>query len=375
MSHTSLAILAALLTNGCGDTSPPAERCEKPDLIFALSDASSSGFARWSVGHAPISTFGIELGRDAVLAKSRGSFFLLARLEDRIFPMNATCGNLDAPFATKPATGLGNPQDLSLAKDGTRWVTLFDTPTVLGIDGTGNSVGAIDLASLDDDGNPNASGVLVVGDIGTETLLVALERLDNRASKPEDYLQSTRPSALARLDPRTRSILSVSDLAGRNPFGAFVSSDGSLFLPTIGSVRFIDEADAGIVRIDEATLTSTLVLDERALGGSATTLAFGDSCGAAVVLGPSPNNATTVVTFDKRTFEMRTTVADSPLTSDNFYFTALAFRGDKLFVGDKRKVDAGYAIQSLSIAADCTVKLDEPLLYFPLPAVGIESVP
>ncbi len=366
--------LSALLAS-CGEEKPEVVPCVPPELILALSDASSSGFVGRTLDGGSRASYGIELGRDVVLAESGDRHFLVARLEDRVFPVDLACGTLTAPFSTKPSTGLGNPQDVAVSASGSRWVSLFDTPRVLEVNEAGTTLGDVDLSAFDDDGNPNASGLTVVSSDGVERLLVALERLENRATDPNDYLQSTRPSHLVEIDPSQRIVTRDRPLAGRNPFGPFVRNGESLFVATLGSVRYDDEIDAGIVRIDPNTLDSRLLASERALGGSVGAVAFSGGCGAAIVLGPSPANPTSLVLFDALSGEIRMGKVTSPLKSDQFSLTALAFRGSSLFVGDKRKSERGYPLDRLTIAGDCTATLDPAEAYYPLPVVSIQAVP
>jgi hypothetical protein len=70
-------------------------------------------------------------------------------------------------------------------------------------------------------------------------------------------------------------------------------------------------------------------------------------CGAAIVADPTPNvNATGLVTFHPDTGALVTSLAASPLKTDGFDLLAIAWKGDVLLVGDKRRASSGYPIHA-----------------------------
>jgi hypothetical protein len=138
------------------------------------------------------------------------------------------------------------------------------------------------------------------------------------------------------------------ELAGRNPFNVMAEHEGALFLAEPGNFDASDEAQAGIERFDTATSTTRLLVAERDLGGSVSEVAITDRCGAAIVAGPLPTvNPTSLVTFDPTSGQVLTT-ARSPLLgpTPGYDLQALAWRGDVLYVGDRRSGASGFRVHA-----------------------------
>ncbi len=317
-----------------------------------MSDYASSGVASVRVSDgAKESRFGVDLGKDPQLSRTRGRLFLLARDQDVVFELDPTCG---APLAKTSlhddaAKAIQNPHDVALDASGAMWVPRFNDGTLLVVRGEERHV--ISLADYDDDRNPQASAVRVVDTPRGERAFVALERLDRD-------LVSRRPSALLEIDTRTRAVVATHELQGRNPFGSMIEHDSVLYLAAPGDFNAANEDAAGLERFDPTTGTSRIVLRETDLGGSLAEAALTNGCGAAIVADPVKNvNATRLVSFDLRgTAKIVQGGASSPLATPGYDLQALAVHGKTLLVGDRRRsADGTYAVHTFDIRADCTL--------------------
>jgi hypothetical protein len=144
-------------------------------------------------------------------------------------------------------------------------------------------------------------------------------------------------------------------LAGRNPFNPMQEADGALFLAEPGNFDTMHEDGAGIERFDVATSTTRLVVSEKELDGSVAEIAVAGGCGAAIVAGPEWGvNPTSVVTFDPVLGKPSAPVL-GPTTG--YDLQGLAWRGNTLFVGDRRPNGAGYVVHVLEReGASCTLR-------------------
>ncbi len=347
----------------CSAPQAPISECgEARDFVVAMSDYASSGVASVRVADgSQESRFGVDLGKDPQLSRTRDRIFLLARDQDVVFELDTACG---APIAKtslhdESARGIQNPQDLALDAKGAMWVPRFNDGTLLVVHGNERHV--VPLAAYDDDKNPQPSAVRVVDTPRGERAFVALERLDTD-------LVSRRPSALLELDTSTREVVGTHALLGRNPFGAMTEHMGALYLAEPGNFDAADETAAGIERFDPRTSTSELLLRETELGGSVTELAFRDTCGVAIVADPVKNvNATRLVAFDLRgTPKLVQAGSTSPLATLGYDLQGLAVHGSTLLVGDRRKSSSGtYTVHTFEISADCKLARRETALSLP----------
>jgi hypothetical protein len=162
---------------------------------------------------------------------------------------------------------------------------------------------------------------------------------------------------MLRIDIATRKPEAVIDLAGRNPFNPMAELEGSLFLSEPGDFDSASDEAAGIERFDTATSTTRLLVTEKDLGASVVQVAVTKGCGAAIVAGPQPTvNPTSVVTFDPDSGKLLTPLA-APLLgpSAGYDLYGLTWRGDKLYVGDRRRGANGYPIHVFQRTEGCTL--------------------
>lgn len=336
-----LGIVAA----ACASSEPeaaPAAACESVELLVAASDYSSSvvcGAPRCELGPR---TSGIDLGKDPQLTMSGGRAFFLARDNELVFELDPACGTATARYSVHEAgaTRAANPHDVAVAPDGTLWVVLYNRPEILVLRG-GEIVAKIPLGSYDADGNPQADAIRIVDVGGVPKAFVTLERLDDA-----DLLRSKQPSQMLRIDVATRAVEAAVELAGRNPFNPMHEIDGALYLAEPGNFDAADEALAGIERFDTRTGATRLLVPERELGGSVSDIAVAPGCGVAIVAGPIPNvNPTSLVTFDPATGKVLS-AASAPILgpTPGYDLQGLAWRGDSLYVGDRRARAKGYEV-------------------------------
>jgi hypothetical protein len=355
-----LLVGAAWLVPACSsiDDTPSNGACSGVELIVATSDYNENGGA---ICGAPGSCArGTDLGSDPMLSLTNGRAFFLARDEDLLFEVDAACGQPTASLsltslAPIPADGIrrpANPHDVAAAPDGTLLVALYDTPKIA-IFGPGEKKPtAIDISAYDDDGNPQADAVNIVLVGGAPKAFVTLERLDDN-----DKLRSKQKSQMLRIDVATRTIEAAIDLQGRNPFNPMSELAGGLFMAEPGNFDAADDELAGIERFDTATSTSRLVVRERDLGGSVAEVSVTAGCGAAIIAGPQVDvNPTWLVTFDPETGRI-TSGKENPVLgpTPGYDLQGLAWRGDTLYVGDRRRGAAGYPVHVLTRKEGCVL--------------------
>lgn len=341
-------VLASLSSGACGSDSPAtvAVNCDGVELLVAASDYSESMLcgAPTRCERGP-STVSPELGKDPQLSISGGRAFFLARDNDRIYEVDPVCGYATDRYSIEieGARGLTNPQDVAVAADGSLFVTLFNVPRVAIMKG-GKVDGTIDLSTYDRlDGNPQANAIRIVDVGGVPKAFVTLGVLDD--SDGQRFFTSKRPSLMLRIDVASRKVEASIELAGRNPFNTMAQQGDLLFFAEPGNFDSDTDDFAGIERFDTATSTTRLLVRERDLGGSVSEVAVTDACGVAIVAGLAPANPTALVTFDPASGQVLASIRAPLLGPTSGYdLQGLAWRGNSLFVGDRRRGGAGYPV-------------------------------
>ena len=336
----------------CGTTAPAAQSqtsCDDVQVLVAASNLTSSEVCG-APNHCELGqlTTGANLGTDPQLAMSNGRTFFINRVGtpgDLIFELDPKCGRPIADGISVHGNAVAdvNPHDVAAAPDGSLFVVLYNVPRIDVIRGKAVE-STIDLSSYDDDGNPQAESIQIVDVGGVPKAFVALERLDD--NDPVNRLSSKRPSWMLRIDVATKKVEDTIVLAGRNPFNPMAVAGGALFLAEPGNFDALGEPAAGIERFDTSTSTTQLLVKEQDLGGSVAEIAVTDGCGAAIVAGPQTNvNPTSLVTFDPSSGKVLTSAA-APIfgPTPGYDLQALAWRGDSLYVGDRRPGASGYPI-------------------------------
>lgn len=371
-----LAMTITALPLACSSSSAPAAAtCKAPyDAIVAASDYSQGGSDLGGVtldGGASLPFKGIDLGGDPALASSNGRLFYLARDFDTIFELDPDCASprTKLDVSDPGSRGATNPQDVAAAANGALWIPRFNVATLLVLEKSGEK-SFVDLSSHDPDGNPNASAIRIESVSGAEKAFVTLERLDDA-----DKFASTLPSSIVRIDVATKSVEAEVMLAGRDPFGVINASSGSFFLAAPGSFDSANESDAGIERFDPTSFTSTYLLKESDLGASVTEVAVNGACGAAIVADSIVNvNSTSLVTFDADRGTALTTTSNSILSTGGFDLSGLAWRGDTLFVGDRRAGAGGkYPIHVFDRSGACTLTERADSIFVTQKPVNVRS--
>jgi len=367
--------LVIALVAACGSEvpAPAPSACEGVELLVAASDYTSSMVCGAPRCERSPRTSGVDLGSDPQLTVSSGRAFFLARDVSTIFEIDPTCGTPKARFAVTASTGeRGNPHDVAVAPDGALFVPLWDRPSVV-IVRDGRIAETIDLSPFDDDGNPQAEAIRIVDVGGAAKAFVALERLDD-SSKPK--FLSTRPSQMLRIDVATRKVEGTIELAGRNPFNTMAEKDGVLFMAEPGNFDIAGEPFAGIERFDTKTSETRMLVSEEALGGSVTQVAVTDHCGVAIVAGPVRDvNPTSLVSFDPDTGRVIASAA-LPLfgPTAGFDLQGLTWRGDTLYLGDRRAAGTGYPVHVFEREpGTCNLHLSPRVLDLPLAPVALGS--
>jgi hypothetical protein len=354
-----LGSLPLVALAACSDSAPPAaapSACGGVELIVAASDYTSSVLCGAPGCVAGPGTTGADLGGDPMLATTNGRAFFLARDNDLVFELDAACGTPHARSSVhdlaprNASTGEvrpANPHDAAAAPDGTVVVPLYSAARLAFLR-DGKLDGSLDLASYDADGNPQADAVAIVPVDGRPKAFVTLERLDDH-----DLLRSKQTSQMLRVDVGSRAVEAAIDLAGQNPFNVMGQLDSALYLAEPGNFDAADDDKAGIERFDTATSTSKLLVHERDLGGSVAEVAVMNGCGAAIVAGPEKDvNPTKLVTFDPVTGKV-TGQSSPPVLgpTPGYDLQGLAWRDQKLYVGDRRQSGAGYPVHILDLVS------------------------
>jgi hypothetical protein len=364
----------------CGSEAPSSTEtpssCGGVELIVAASDF----YASQVCGAPGQCASGIDLGADPMLTKGAGRAFFLARDNDLLFEVDPSCGNLSRksisldPFALRDSAGRkrpANPHDAAAAPDGTIVVPLYDAASIAFIKDGQLDLRPLPLAEYDEvDGNPQADAVSIVDVGGVSKAFVTLERLDDN-----DFLRSTRPSQMLRIDIATRTVEAVIELKGRNPFNPMSEVGGKLFMAEPGNFDAANEDLAGIERFDTATSTSQLLVRERDLGGSVAEIAVTEGCGAAIVAGPQPTvNPTSVITFDPAT-GVPVTTTQSPVLgpTPGYDLQGLAWRGDLLYVGDRRRGAEGHIVHVLKRTEGCKLTDTGRTIELPQRAIALRA--
>lgn len=352
--------------------SPTPSECPSVELLVAASDYQNSSVACGAPGCSEEQgkTTALELGQDPSLVSANGQVFFLARDKDLVWSVNPSCGTpttkVDLSMFTLPPSSYANPQDVAVADDGTLFVPLYNAP-VLAFVKDGVVGPKLDLARFDEDGNPEATAVRILNG----KAFVALEILDDRSDPP---LQSTRPSKMLRIDTATRAVEAEIVLAGRNPFNTMAQLGTLLYLAEPNNTRVADEEFGGIERFDTTTSTSQLLVRERDLGASVMEVAVTAGCGVAIVAGPGDVNPTALVTFEPDTGMFFHTFT-SPLLgpTPGFDLAGLVWRGDKLYVGDRRRGAGGYPIHELALTGRCELTMTGKAIDVPQGPVGLQA--
>ena len=332
--------VVCVLAFGC--QAPAAAGCPSGVLVVTTDEVGGSGVGVLPLdGSPPSITYSSELGADPALASSNGRSFFLARDTGTIFELDA-CGHGGAPIATQRAgEGASDPWDVAAASDGSLWIARFSLPSALVVDPGGAPLATIDFSDL----GPNASGVRIVRD----RAFFVLERLTPAET-------SAQPGMVAVVDTASRARVAAVALVGRNPqalTSQALDDAGGMFLADAGDWDHDAETDAGIERFDTGSLTTKLLYDEAALGGTASMVAVNGGCGAAIVADATGVNRTSLVVFPSDG-SASPSVALGPTTG--FDLRGLVFAQGELLVGDARPVAGrGYAVHTFAVGASCAL--------------------
>lgn len=381
MKVRSLFVLAAStgLWSACTEPAPSSTSttCDDVEIIVA-----SGNYQMAAICGAPTcdAKTGLDLGADPQLASTNGRTFFLARDKDLIFEIDPRCGtvlrrpvSVDAFAKEDPGTGIrrrANPHDVAAAPDGTVVVPLYSAGKIVFVRDGAVEQNEIDLSGYDPDGNPQADAIRVLDVGGVSKAFVTLERLDDN-----DGFRSKQGSQMLRIDVSSRAVEAVIDLEGRNPFNAMAELGTFLYMAEPGNFDDAAEALAGIERFDTATSTPHLLVRERDLGGSVAEVAVTEGCGVAIVAGPEENvNPTSLVTFDPTTGRVLSTQAAPILgPTPGYDLQGLAWRGRRLYVGDRRRGAGGYPVHVFEDRGGCSLGETGRTLELPYEPIALRA--
>lgn len=374
---TSLLFAAASLS--CSSSGEPAKAssvCADGELVVAASSDYQDG-AICVVPSRGQDFRGVDL-KDPVLASSGGRTFILGRGFDLVFELEPSCGTpisrasvADLAPVIGGARRTANPHDVAVAPDGSLFVTLFDVGKLAFLK-NGVLDGALDLSAYDVDGNPNAESVKMVDVAGVAKAFVSLEVLDN----DQKTLPPRGESLMLRIDAATRTVEASIPLLGINPFNSMYEHGPFLYLAVPRDFLQVTEERAGIERFDTRNSTSVMLVREADIGASVAQVAVVDGCGVAIVADGTEQNATSLIRFDPDSGAILSGIAAPLLRSDGYDIQGLAWRGDTLYVGDRRPVAGGYPIHVFDRApGTCTLTPSDRHVTISQPPVALRPAP
>ena len=376
--------LAVTVVLGCGEpaAAPTVDAgCKEHAVLAALSDFQrTTTVGVLGPNDATLQLANIEFGADLALRVSAGRAFYLNRQDGVLFPLDGACGVPQAKLLVSPSQKGWNPQDVACAPDGALWIPFYNQPLVrmLPAGAQDGDPGVLDfpLSGYDDDRRPNASSAVAATVAGVSKVFVSLGRLDDESRDPR-LIPPKAPGLLVRFDTKTRTADDTFELAGWNPFGQIQIVHDLLLLSMAGNVGLADEPNAGIELYDPARNVSRLVATELDLGGSLAQVAVQDECGAAIVFGPEQDvNPTELITFRAPTsasFDapVGAVLARRILVTPGYDLQGLAWQGRTLYVGDRRKLQVGYAVHKYERASEsCELRASGDVIV-PIPPVAL----
>lgn len=332
------ALLASPLLGACSEPGDRVSSCghfapDVPLVVLASDLRSASAAVILGTDGCLVEVAAVELGYDPVLAADGGEVLVCARDRGTVVAL----GSEGAPLAptllrtyaaASDGEGPPNPWAADVDASGLAWIARYDLPS-LGLAGPDGALSAtVSLADFADvDGLTEASALRVVGD----EVVVALESLDRGAG-----WVSAGPATAVVVARQTRAVVASFELAGPNPFGPLTAA------PSLGPSAFVVatpgqhdalDPDAGITRLDVATRSSTRLVSEEALGGSALTARVAAASeGYALVEAPIPQvNPTSLVRFDPGSGAVGAPLA----ATEGFQLAGLAVTPRYVVVGDR----------------------------------------
>jgi hypothetical protein len=208
---------------------------------------------------------------------------MVRHVGDELFVVNRAGGNnvtiLNAStfaLVKQLATGAGsNPQDVAVVGQ-KLYVPGFGTAGVVVVPRDGSAPTAVDLASLDPDGQPNCVTAFAVG----TDVYVACELLDATFTP-------RGPGVVVVIDTATDTVKGAPlTLTNANPFGVFErmpeAQGGDLVIPTVPSFGDVTMGCVERIVVGANPSAAGCQVTNQALGGFAARIAFQDIAGQAV---------------------------------------------------------------------------------------------
>jgi hypothetical protein len=257
-----------------------------------------------------------------------------------------------------------DPYDAAYAPDGSLWVTRYFQSSLVILDASGKRTGTVDLkAWADADGNPEMTAIAIIGN----TAYVALARLGYASKEDTMPGPTAMGSIIVAIDTTTHAVTQAfpsGALPVPTPVERFrhavYGPATQLFLACRGAPLSLNKVPGGLVRLDFAAKTQTLVLDGRELTpvGGTTFRGFvsgydvlDDERGFAVIASmESSDNPTSVVEFNPTTGKIVSPVWYGRSTYKLF---DLAIADDRLLVADR--TDDALAVVVLDASDGTTI--------------------
>lgn len=337
----ALLLLLALSasTSACTETADTVTSCGhyQPDApIFVLTSdlRSASAAAILGTDGCLVEVAAVELGYDPALSASDNGLYVSAREKGVVLELAASGTPLTPALQRTFAAGRaeeGPPNPWSAVADarGQLWIARYDLPSLAQSDSDIGVTATFDLSpEADGDGLAEPSALFMDGD----ALYVALERLDRQ----QGWI-SIPPARFLVIDTVNQASLGAFDLVGENPFGAILPApfdgkvSGQFTVAVPGDHDTLSPSD-GVELLQPEVLTSSLLIDELTLGGSALAArVMGPNEAYAIVEGPVAGyNPTSLLFFDPTSKTIKTL-----LKTEGFFLAGLAVTDTLIVVGDR----------------------------------------
>jgi hypothetical protein len=338
MRASPLAVPCLLLAAGCNEPAPPITTCgslrlDRPVFVVEEHASLASGLGLIDAGGCFHEVPDASLSGDGLLARAAGRTFFIDRQQGVLDEIDTSAirlvGKPIAAYGAGEEPDSPNPYDVDIDAAGRLWIARNGLGSAVVRNADGSIASTIDLSDLDPDAKPDMDAVRVAGD----RVYIALQLLDYTQGSP---VPARRAGIVAVIDdaPPFKRVKTI-DLAGRNPFGPFVTLDANrVIIPTPGFIGHVDATD-GIDVLDLPSGTAKQLISETELGGSPVEVVVaGPTEAYAIVAGPDPDNPTSVVRFDpSQGKRVGPPVAETD--TGGFDFVGLAVDGDLVLFGDR----------------------------------------
>jgi len=247
MKKSLLMLILAITIFSCGEnpTAPIITEPTEINTVALLTDFVSNSMlsVNFNDSSLVLTDAGINISNDPIGFKNKDITYILSRSLTSASILKIENGSV----LLEKALPKSNPHDLSF-KDSSFYATMYNDGMIYEINSSDLSIiDSIIIPTPADTSNPAPSGSIIVDG----KLFVAQQFQKNWAP--------TRNGQVLIIDTKTNSIVDSINLPLVNPVSDFVASNDNktLYISCVGS--FSDGTDGGIVKIDIATKTTSVL--------------------------------------------------------------------------------------------------------------------